>query len=595
VKVLVDVGGCVASLNPAQRHVCGMDVEREVLKWALKNAFDHGGLADVKAVMSKVMGAHPELRSKAAEVKKMVVEKVEQVNSMSVEEQASLLAEIAPELTRKHEVREARRELPELPQAEEGRVVTRLPPEPSGYMHLGHAMAGLINEYYARRYGGKLWLRFEDTNPRKVRPIYYESFRQGYRWLGIEWDFEKNNSDDMELFYHHAKTLLGKGLLYPCFCTAEEMHRQRQTMTACRDRETEPGRALELWDKAVSGGFREGEISFRLRGYVDSPNTALRDPVLFRIVDYPHPLKGRDYSLWPTYDFAAAVEDAVCGVTHVLRSSEFAFRDELQNLIRQHLGLKNPVYVEFARFEFKGTPTSKRVIRELIEKGFVGGWDDPRLSTIDAVRRRGIRPEAIREFTTTYAGVSYAKKEYDWSLLYSINRKFLDASSRRLFFVPEPVKLHLENLDAAVVEAPFHPTQNLGTRKIEVSKTVYVPGRDIKALKPGEIFRCKYLANIRISSVEDDVVYGEVVGREPSPGVRIVQWVPEEAVRVRVFRYGSLLRSDGSFNVEGVEVIDGLGEKSVKEVGYREVVQFERFGFCIRDSGENLEFIYCHD
>ena len=572
-----------------------MDVEREALKWALKNAVDHGGVAAVNAVMSKLMGTNPELRSRAAEVKRVVMEKVEQVNSMSPEEQASLLAEIAPELLRKHEVGEVRRELPALPQAEQGRVVTRLPPEPSGFMHLGHAMAGLINEHYARRYGGKLWLRFEDTNPRKVKPIYYESFRQGYRWLGIVWDFEKNNSDDMELFYRYAKTMVERGLLYPCFCTAEEMHRQRQTMTACKDRETEPSKALDLWDKAVSGGFREGEISFRLKGIPNSPNTALRDPVLFRIVDYPHPLKGRDYLLWPTYDFAAAVEDAVCGVTHVLRSSEFTFRDELQNLIRQHLGLRNPVYVEFARFEFKGTPTSKRVIRELIEKGLIRGWDDPRLSTIDGVKRRGIRPEAIREFTATYAGVSYAKKEYDWSLLYSVNRKFLDASSRRLFFVPEPVRLHVENLDIQVVEAPYHPTQNLGTRKITVGKTVYIQGRDVQSLKPGDVFRCKLLANVAVRRVEDGVVYGEAVGREPLPGVRIVQWVPEDAVHVKVFRYGSLLREDGSFNMESVEVVDGLGEKAVLEVGYQEVVQFERFGFCIRDSREKPEFIYCHD
>ncbi|MCS6769451.1 MAG: glutamate--tRNA ligase family protein, partial [Candidatus Caldarchaeum sp.] len=399
-----------------------MDVKKTALKWALRNAAEHGGKASAAAVLAKVLGENPTLRSMVKEVRLAVEQVVEEVNALSLEQQRAMLAELAPDEAVEKKA-SAERALPPLPYAAYGKVVTRLPPEPSGYMHLGHALAGIINEHYARKYGGKLWLRFEDTNPRKVKKIYYDSFRKGYEWLGIAWDFEKNNSDDMDTYYKYGYNLVQRGLIYACFCKAEEMHRQRAEAVGCVHRGLEAVENAEVWLKAVSGSYGEGEVSFRLKGQLSSPNTAMRDPVLFRIVDHPHPLTGRDYRLWPTYDFAAAVQDALCGVTHVLRSSEFAFRDELQNHIRNLLGLPNPVYVEFSRFEFKGVPTSKRIIRELIEKKLVEGWDDPRLTTIEAVRRSGVVPKAIREFTLSYAGISQAKKEYDWSLLHSINRK----------------------------------------------------------------------------------------------------------------------------------------------------------------------------
>ncbi|MEM4315478.1 MAG: glutamate--tRNA ligase family protein, partial [Nitrososphaerota archaeon] len=372
-------------------------MEEAILWWTLKNAVDHGGKAEVGPVLSRVLGERPELRSRVAELRRLAEKVVDEVNAMGLEMQLQKLREISEKIGVREtvvvKVRPTRHGLPPLKDAVVGRVVTRLPPEPSGYMHLGHAMSGVINHEYARMYDGKVWLRFEDTNPRKVRPEYYESFRRGYRWLGIEWDFEKNNSDDMDLYYEYARKMTELGRLYACPCTPDEMHLQRAMKRACGHREADLQENLDALEKAINGLYDEGEISFRLKGMLESENTALRDPVLFRIVKHPHPLRGRDYYLWPTYDLAAAVQDAVCGVTHVLRSSEFALRDELQNMIRDILGLKNPVIVEYSRFEFRGTITSKRQIRQLIEGGVIDGWDDPRLTTIEAVRRRGILPE----------------------------------------------------------------------------------------------------------------------------------------------------------------------------------------------------------
>ncbi len=572
-----------------------MDLKQIVLKWALSNAVEHGGKASVNAVMSKVLGENPGLKTQVAEVKKIVEKVVEEVNNLSLDEQSSMLYKIAPEKLAKPKTVEAERLLPPLPSAVDGRVITRLPPEPSGYMHIGHAIAGLINEYYARKYNGKLWLRFEDTNPRKVQLIYYESFRKGYKWLGIEWDFEKNNSDDMEIYYDYGLKMIKKGVLYPCFCSTDEMRLQRYKLIGCVHREGDVQQNIDIWEKVLNGMYKEGEVSFRLKGCLDSQNSALRDPVLFRIVDHPHPLKGRDYRLWPTYDFAAAVQDALCKITHVLRSSEFAFRDELQNLIRHHLSLPNPVYVEFARFEFKGVPTSKRLIREMIEKKIVSGWDDPRLSTIEAIRRRGLQPKTLREFTYTYAGISFAKKEYDWSLIYSINRKLIDPHCRRFFFVHKPVKLMLKNFPSRKVEIPYHPSSNLGKRTVEVGDTVYISGSDIAGLKVGDVFRCKLLANVRVEEITSEAVVGEVFGDGPIEGIKIVQWVPEDHVDVKVFMYAELVGEDGSINPQSVREITGYGERDVESVNVGEVVQFERFGFCRRDSPHELVFIYCHE
>jgi glutamyl-tRNA synthetase len=571
-------------------------MEEAIIRWALKNALDHHGRAEVGPVLSKLLGERPDLRSQAAQLRTVVERIVDEVNKMGLEEQKLRYREVV-EKTGVVEVVKAstaRRGLPPLAGAEVGKVVTRLPPEPSGYMHLGHAMSGIINSEYAEMYDGKLWLRFEDTNPRKVRLEYYESFRQGYRWLGIEWDYEKNNSDDMELYYDYGRRMIERAALYACKCTADELHQLRAAGRECRHRGMNVEENLEEWEKAINGVYGEGDISFRLRGDPSSENAALRDPVLFRVVRHPHPLKGSDYHLWPTYDMAAAIQDAICGVSHVLRSSEFVPRDELQNMIRNILGLRNPVIVAYSRFEFKGVPTSKRIIRGLIEQGLISGWDDPRLTTIEGVRRRGILPETIREFTLSQTALTYAKREYDWSLINSLNRKMLDPKARRFFFVPDPIPLRVRGYEPKLVKIPFHPSKNMGERSIWAGQTLYISKHDIVGRKSGEIIRLKYLMNARILRINGEVE-AEYTGGEPREGVPIIQWVGDDNRELLIQKPGPLFNDDGSFNTNSMGFVRGLGEAAVEDIGLGEVVQFERFGFCRRDSGESLLFIFCHE
>lgn len=567
------------------------EIRRTALKWALKNALDHEGKAQVGPVVSKVFAELPSAKAVVDRVVEAAREAVSWVNSLDRQALEASLSEIAPQLLAEAPKKAAERQLPDLPAAIDGAVVLRLPPEPSGYMHLGHAFHGIVNHLYRERYRGFLWLRFEDTNPRKVRPEYYDSYREGYRWCGVKWDAEKSNSDDMELYYEYARRLFESGHLYVCSCSKEEMARQRAEGVVCSHRSMDNTWHLERWDSMLSGAMSEGEAVVRFAGDPRSQNTALRDPVLFRIVDHPHPLKGDRYVVWPTYDFAAAIQDAVCGVTHVLRTSEFMFRDALQDAIRERLGLKNPVYVEYSRFEFEGTPLSRRRIRELIERGVVGGWDDPRLGTVTAARRRGIVPEALREFVKSYVALTPSRKLYSWELLYSINRKILDPKAPRLFFTPSPRRVILRGSGRRVVTAPLHPSMDMGSRTIEVGETVYIPGSDAERLKPGDRFRLKYFVNLRVLGLDGDALVCEAEEGGPEPGLQVIQWVPEGSAALRVLVPDQLFRGE-ELNLESLRTVEGLVEPYEAKIAAGTVVQFERFGYCIKD-GPGL-YIFTH-
>ncbi len=572
-----------------------MDLDKIALKWALKNAVEHDGKAMVGPVIAKMLGERPELKMDIGSLRRAAEAAIEKVNSMSLEEQRALLREVAPELLETKRVEEKR--LPPLPGAELGKVVTRLPPEPSGYMHIGHAMSGLLNYLYARMYEGKVWLRFEDTDPRKARLEYYDSFRKGYKWLGIEWDHEKNNSDDIDLFYKYAERLIRAGKAYVCACPTERIRRLRAFGGECEHRGQGVDENLRLWNEMLAGSFGEGEAVLRLVGDMRHANTTMRDPALFRIIEHSHPLTGNRYRVWPLYDFAVSIEDYLCGVTHVLRTSEFALRDELQNYIRSLLGMEHhPIYIEYSRFEFKGTPVSKRRLRAILEAGLARSWDDPRFPTIEGVRRRGILPEAIREFTITQTGFSYAKREYDWSLLFAINRKMLDPVARRLFFTPNPVKLLVDDAPEISVEAPYHPSnKDLGSRILKAGGEFYISGVDAERMRPGEVYRLKYLLNFSVLEVHDDLIRAEFLGRGPIKNIQIIQWVPaDEYLEVEVL-VPNVLYFNGEINPESLRIMKGFGERAVETVKLDEVVQFERFGFCRRDSSSELKFIFAHD
>jgi glutamyl-tRNA synthetase len=553
-------------------------------KASLVNAVKHGGTAETGAVIGRVLAELPELRSDPAKTTKEIREALKRVNSMSQSEQERLLAEKYPEAATPHE-REGRVGLPKLPNAVKGKTAFRLPPEPSGFMTVGHAMAFTINYLYRVEYDGKLWLRFEDTNPRKVEPQYYDSFRRGIRWLSITCDYEKNVSDDMELIYEHGRRLLDLGDAYACSCDEAKVKRLRFEGTACEHRENSIEANLRIWGEMLSKKHEQGSYVIRFKGDMKSPNYSLRDTNLFRIINHPHPLTGEKYNLWPTYDLANAVEDEICGITHVLRSSEF--RNELQQLIRDALKFRRLEVIQFSRFNFKGTPVSKRLLRPLVEKKLVAGWDDPRMPTVEGLRRRGILPEAIREFTLQ-VGYTKTEHEYDWSLLLSINRKLLDPISKRIFFVPDPLPLEVDGAPKRTVTLAFHPQKSLGSRTIPTDGRFFIPSSDLKSIKKGSLFRLMDLYNVELTSGSPNPS-AKYAGDELIPDSKKVQWVTPSHKEVSVLVPGPLFLDGDVFNEQSLGEVQGYSEVAVADTKTGEIVQFPRFGFCRRD--ESGKFI----
>ncbi|MEM4389212.1 MAG: glutamate--tRNA ligase [Candidatus Micrarchaeia archaeon] len=554
-----------------------------VLKHALKNAWEYGK-ADIRAVTGKVLAAAPEAKKDMRATLALIAEVVAEVNALPREEiEARLSAFTFPE--RKEEARGI-----VLPHAERGKVVTRFPPEPNGWPHIGHAKAAFLDYEAARAYGGKFLLRFDDTNPEAERQEYVDAIIDGLSWLGISWDGAITYASDfLPSLYEYGKKLLAQGDAYVCACPPEEIRKNRAAGKPCACRRG-GAEHIELFNELLAGKFSEGEAVVRFVGDMQSPNTAMRDPTLFRIVEVPHYRQGEKYRLWPTYDFEAPILDSLQGVTHAMRTKEYELRDELYVSLLRRLGLRIPFIVEFSRLSLLGFPVSKRLLKPLVDEGKVRGWDDPRLPTLAGLRRRGIQPEAIRRFVLSF-GLGKTESEPTIEALLAENRKLLDPLAPRYFFVPEPVRLVVQNAPTLIAELRKHPSAELGVRKAATRGEFLIPGSDAAALKPGEVFRLKDLYNVRVVSVSEKEVKGEFAGRELTEGSRKLQWV-SEPLDCTVLVPHELFVGD-RFNEKSLEEINGVCERAAGELKPGDIIQFERFGFCkLEEKKEKLTFIY---
>jgi glutamyl-tRNA synthetase len=562
-----------------------VSVEHIIRKYSLANAIKFNGKANTQAVIGKLLAERPELRSQAQDIIEQVNRIVTEINKIPLADQISELQILAPDLL---EVSKERRvkELPPLPDAKIGKVVTRLPPEPSGYPHIGHAYAGYINWYYARKYKGQLILRFEDTNPRNVQEEYFEAFREGYQWMEIDWDEELKVSDDMPYFYEKARELLERDEAYFCTCKSNIIKERRRSGTPCPHRQKKGEENLAIWDEILDGKYNEGEIVCRLRVNMTHPNAVMRDPNIFRIIDYPHPFQRDQYRLWPTYDFANALEDHRNGISHILRSNEFASRDELQAYIRDLFNFPQPLIQEWSRFAIKGSPVSKRKIRPLIKSGFISGWDDIRLTTLSALHRRGIIPEAIKEMTRE-VGLSIAQPILDWSVLLGINRRLVDPIANRYYAVTRPRSVEISNTKPHRAKIPYHPDfQDRGTRTITIRDHIYIDGKDADQLKRGDIFRLKHAYNLQVERKTSNTIHCSYAGEAlDQTGIKI-QWVTDDSIPLELC-YPDVLFINGELNSSSLRKVKGIGERAIQEVKPGTIIQLERKGFGFID--ENAE------
>ncbi len=565
------------------------ELKKEIRKMALQNAFEHGGETRDKIVLGKILGTKPEFRTKVKEISKDISEIVFNVNQLSSEEQKKEIEKSFPEILAPKEKIQGREGLPELKDAIQGKVITRFPPEPNGYPHIGHAKAAIINSEYAKMYGGKFILRMDDTNPEAERMEYHAAIKVGLEWLGIEFDIVKNTSDDMELFYEKGIELINSGKAYICTCKREDISKNRRERKACKCSMKDIDKNNKNWRK-MQEKFKPGDAVVRFRGDMKADNAVMRDPVLFRIIDGKHYTLGEKYRIWPSYDFAVAIEDSIDGVTHAFRSKEFELRKELTDTILDTLNMRKPYQGFFSRLEFKGMPISKRVIRPLIEEGKVSWYDDPRLPTLEALKRRGIKPEAIRKFIMSL-GLTKANTLAPFDSLEAFNRKFVDPDSKRLFMVSNAKKLTVKNLPVSSVEIPNHPVKNMGKRKIDVNGEFYISGDDAQNIKEGMQIRLLGLGNISIK--KDGVEFeGEFEGEKNIADIPKIQWVPQKtAHKIKMIIPKVLFKGD-EFNEDSLEELDVYTEPQYLQLKEGEEIQFVRFGYCRKDSQNQAIFTH---
>ena len=565
------------------------EIKKEIRKMALQNAFEHGGQTQDKIILGKILGTKPEFRTKVKEISGEISEIVASVNQLSSEEQQKELKENFPEALAPKEKIEEREGLPELKDAVQGKVVTRFPPEPNGYPHIGHAKAAIINSEYAKMYGGKFILRMDDTNPEAERMEYHAAIKVGLEWLGIEFDQVKNTSDDMELFYEKGIELINSGKAYICTCKREDISQNRRERKACKCSMEDVEKNNKNWEK-MQNKFKPGEAIVRFRGDMKADNAVMRDPVLLRIIDEKHYTVGDKYRIWPSYDFAVAIEDSIDGVTHAFRSKEFELRKELIDAILDALGMRKPQQGFFSRLEFKGMPISKRIIKPLIEEGKVSWYDDPRLPTLEALRRRGIKPEAIRKFIMSL-GLTKANTLAPFDALEAFNRKFVDADSIRLFMVKDAKKLKIKNLSLSTVEIPNHPINDMGKRKIEITEDFYISGDDAESIKEQSTIRLLGLGNVKITKIGEEFE-GEFEGDGDSSNILKIQWVPQKTAHEIKMIIPKILFNGEEFNEDSLEELDVYTEPQYLQLKEGEEIQFVRFGYCRKDSQNQAIFTH---
>ena len=564
-------------------------VDEAIRKAAVLNAVRHNGKADAGAVLGNLLGENPSLKPKARELMPTIQRIVKEVNGTALTQLNQEAAEKWPaDLTR--EKPEEARKLPLLPNAANYQtIVTRVAPNPDFVLHLGNARAAVLSHDYARMYKGKFIVRFEDTDPRlkKAQLQYYDFIREDLKWLGCEWDAEYIQSDRLPIYYETAETLLRMNAAYICECKPEQWKALVTAKKACPDRELGVSTQIQRWQKMLNGGYNEGEAVYRVKTELSHPNPAVRDWPGFRIVDVnknPHPRVGSRFRVWPLYNMASGIDDHELGITHVLRGKEHLTNMARQLFLYRHLGWKYPDAVHFGRLKVEGMNLSKSRMMKALEAGEYTGIDDPRLGTLAALRRRGYSPQAIRQLMWE-VGPKPVDVTISWDNINAINRKLIDPTSHRYYFVPDPITADISGVETNMeVHPPLHPQYpEMGTRTLTLraqngATKLLLSGSDRTTLATGATVRLMGLFNIQTLGFRDGELSAKRLDESgEGENVPILQWVPaEENVSVRV------VLPDAS-DVKGfVEV--GLGKEAVGSV-----LQFVRFGFCRVDEVDSAK------
>lgn len=553
------------------------DLEEIVYKHALLNAAKHKGSANPGAVMGSIMANEPELRSKAKEIGPMSGKIVAKVNALSPEEQAAEMEKLGIEVEdKKPKAKEVG--LQELPGTHKN-IVLRFAPNPSGPLHIGHSRAAVPNAEYVKRHDGKLILRIEDTDPKRVYEPAYEMIPEDLEWLGITPDEVIYQSDRFEIYYDYARQLIEKGAAYMCTCDGATFKELKDNCKPCPCRDNSVEENLELWNKFDK--MDAGDVVLRVKTDINHKNPAIRDWVAMRLVDEEHPRLGTKYRIYPMMNFSVAVDDHLLGLTHVLRGKDHLANTEKQKYLYDHMGWDVPEYIHYGRLKMEDIALSTSKAMAGIEEGTYSGWDDPRLGTLRAIARRGIDPRTIYELITEM-GVKMADTAISWKKIYGLNRNFLEPVANRYFFCENPQLIEVMGYDGGKVdiERPFHADHlDRGNRVLPFDGKAYLAKNDIN----DGIFRLMDAVNVNING--DEITYHSTSFEDAREvKARIIQWVPvDDNVNVKI------VMDDASTKT-------GIGEGALTDLKVGEVVQFERVGFARLDEikDDELVFYYAH-
>ena len=552
-----------------------------VKKYALQNAVEYNGSGKSGSVLGRILGERTDLRSKAKELKKLVETEVNIANEMAldkgVEAVRKVLEETNPEaLNRQKQIK--RVGLKELPNAEKGKVVLRFAPNPNGPLTLGHARGVTINSEYSKIYEGKVVLRFDDTDS-KVKPPIKEAYgwiESDYEWLtGKKPDIIVKASERMDIYLEYAEKLLRDDFGYVCKCSAEKFKKLRDDSKECPCRSKSPLENLSHWKLMNDGTFDEGDAVVRVKTSMDLPNPALRDWPALRIQHSEHPMVGNKYKVWPLLDFQSAIEDYEQGVTHIIRGKDLMDSTRKQTLLYAHFGWDYPETLYWGRVkihEFGSFSTSG--MRKDIENKKFTGWDDPRLPTLRALRRRGFDSDAMRDF---WIDLGLTQKDISVSLqtIEAFNSSKIDERCERRAFVRNPELLKFDNSSELITSLSIkrHPMGQIkGERIWDLNdKRIYLEKNDIKETK----IRLKDFADIRIL---DDMV--QLESYERSDKRKIVHWLPVSMAK------NSILTIP-----KGDEIIIQKGMIEDFELKKGDIVQLERVGYAIIESENNSSII----
>jgi len=514
-------------------------------------------------------------------------------------------------------------------------VITRFPPEPNGYLHIGHAKSICLNFGTAKDYDGWCNLRFDDTNPAKEDIEYVHSIKEDIKWLGFDWNGEvKYSSSYFDKFYQCAEELISKGLAYVCFLSVEDTREYRGTLKQhgqnSPDRDTSIEKNKTLFKKMKEGDFKEGECVLRAKIDMSSSFICMRDPTLYRIRFETHHQTNDDWCIYPMYDFAHCLGDAIEGITHSLCTLEFQDNRRIYDWLLEHLDEFNktdrPHQYEFSRLNLEYATTSKRKLKLLVDNNYVSGWNDPRMPTISGLRRRGYTPESIRSFSER-VGVSKVNSLTDVSILESSIRDDLNTTAPRTMAVINPIKLVIENYPEGKIEslkAPVHPqNEEMGTRGIFFSREIYIDKEDFIELAPNNKYkrlainkevRLRNAYVIKATHFDSDkdgnikTIYctydPQTLGENPSDGRKVkgvIHYVEssnaikaEFRIYDRLFLESNPGKSDdlsSSINPNSLDIKNGFIEPNLSNAKAEKSYQFEREGYFCRDSeSEGLVF-----